>query len=173
MPIYEFLCVPCNRVYSFMTASYDTSRVPACPKCGATDMHRQVSAFAFVRGGAGKAGRGEAGADDGGLGDDFGPGGGPDLDDPRVEREMMRLMADAEHMDENDPRQLGRMMRRMSEITGEPMDEEMEEAVRRLEAGEDPERIEDDLGDLGLGGEGGMGGSLGGPPSYDDDLYSF
>jgi len=172
MPIYEFLCPPCNRVFSFLNPAYDVDRVPPCPKCGGTGMRRAVSRFAFVRGGA-KAGQGDPGADFGagatGIDDDPGPGGGPDLDDPRIEHEMMKLMADAEHMDENDPRQLGRLMRRMSEITGESLDAEMEEAVRRLESGEDPEKVEEDMGDLGLGGEGGFGG----PPSYDDDLYSM
>ena len=167
MPIYEFLCTPCNRVYSFLTQSYDPDRTPTCPRCGSSDMHRRVSQFAFVRGGGKSSGAGSA--DDDLAGADFEPGGGPDVDDPRVEREMMQLMSDAESMDENDPRQLGRLMRRMSEISGEPLDEEMEEAVRRLESGEDPERVEEDMGELGLGGgEGGLGG-----PSFDDDLYSF
>ncbi len=165
MPIYEFLCGPCNRVYSFLSQRYDVEKTPECPKCGASDMRRMVSRVSVIRSG-GQSGRT---GDEGGLDDDLGPGGGPDLDDPRLEREMMRLMSDAEHMDENDPRQLGRLMRRMAEITGEPMDEQMEEAVRRLEAGEDPERVEEDMGDLGLGGEGGFGGG----PSYDDDLYSM
>jgi hypothetical protein len=88
---------------------------------------------------------------------------------------MMRLMSDAEGIDENDPRQLGRLMRRMSEITGENLEPEMDEAVRRLEAGEDPEKIEEDMGDL-LGDEEGMdddGYGYGGGPSYDDGLYSM
>ena len=62
-------------------------------------------------------------------------------------------------MDESDPRQLGRLMRRMSEITGEPMEEEMQEAVRRLEAGEDPDKVEEDLGDLLATRAGGSGAS--------------
>ncbi len=50
MPIYEFLCPECNRIYSFMypTMSDDS---PPCPKCGSQQMERQVSLFAFVRGG--------------------------------------------------------------------------------------------------------------------------
>ena len=179
MPIYEFLCPPCNRVYSFHTQRYEVDRVPPCPKCGSADMRRMVSKFAFVRGGSQR--KPEPAGDEpmtgGGFDDDFGgpgapggPGGGPDFDDPRVEREMMKLMADAEHMDENDPRQLARMMRRMSEVTGEALDAEMEDAVRRLESGEDPERVEEDMGGLGLGPD---DGGYGGPPSYDDDLYSF
>jgi putative FmdB family regulatory protein len=184
MPIYEYLCPPCNRVYSFLVPSVTDTRQPVCPKCGAAELHKQVSRFAFVRGkggaakGAGVGQGGDFGAGDFGDGDfGGGPGGpgGPDpLDDPRMEREMMRLMQEAEHIDENDPRQLGRLMRRMSETTGEPLDAEMEEAVRRLESGEDPDKIEADMGDvLGMGGEGGGFGEGMGPPTYDDGLYSL
>ncbi len=157
MPIYEYLCRSCNRVYSFLASSVHVTRQPTCPKCGATDLERKVSRFAVLKSGSGESqepAEKSAGERDA-------------LDDPRVEREMMRLMSEAEHIDENDPRQLGRLMRRMSEITGEPLEPDMEEAMRRLEAGEDPDKIEEDLGDLfGEGGEGGLG-----PPSYDDDLY--
>jgi putative FmdB family regulatory protein len=181
MPIYEYLCSPCNRVYSFLVPSVTDTCQPTCPKCGADELRKQVSRFAFVRG---KGGTG-SGSPAGGFGEgDFGeqgPGapGGPDaLDDPRMEREMMRLMHEAEHIDENDPRQLGRLMRRMSEATGEALDAEMEEAVRRLEAGEDPDKIEADMGDVLGMGEGGMGegGGFGtgmGPPTYDDGLYTL
>lgn len=178
MPIYEYLCPDCNRIYSFLSQKYNPDEAPACPKCGGTRLTKAVSRFAFVRSGpSGGGGSGEGGdmGEMGGMGGmgGMGEGGGPDpLDDPRVEREMMQLMAQAENMDENDPRQLGRLMRRMSEISGEPLDGEMEEAVRRLESGEDPERIEDDLGDV-LGGEMGMGGGAYGAPDYDDDLYSM
>ncbi|MBC8009585.1 MAG: hypothetical protein H7067_05775 [Burkholderiales bacterium] len=58
-----------------------------------------------------------------------------------------------ESVDENDPRAMARMMRRMSELTGEKIDGEMEEVVRKLEEGADPESLEDQLG----GGEGGAG----------------
>lgn len=161
MPIYEYLCPDCNRIYSFMSRSFSDAKQPTCPKCGAVDLRKQVSRFAFVRG--------KTSADDE---SGPGPGGGNDpLDDPRVEREMMKLMSDAEHLDENDPRQLGRFMRRMSELTGEPLDAEMEEAVRRLESGEDPEKIEDDMGDVLGGGGPDPYDPYGAPPSYDDGLY--
>jgi hypothetical protein len=48
-------------------------------------------------------------------------------------------------VDENDPRAMGRMMRRMAEATGEPMDGQMEEVVRRLEEGADPESLGEEL----------------------------
>lgn len=91
------------------------------------------------------------------------------MDDPQVEGAMERLMQDAEGIDENDPRQLGHLMRRMTDITGENMGPDMETAIRRLEAGEDPEKIEEDMGDL-LGEDGGPGGP-GAGPDYDDGLY--
>lgn len=177
MPIYEYLCPDCNRVYSFLVQRPDPERQPSCPKCGAADLRKQVSRFAFKRSGAvAKQDAGDAAADfagDGGDWGDMGPGGeGPGgLDDPMADREMMRLMRDMEHLDENDPKQLAQMMRRMSTVTGEPFDAEMEDAVRRLESGEDPERVEEDMGGGLLGGP--DGGGMSGPPSYDDDLYSF
>lgn len=172
MPIYEYLCVPCNRVFSFMAKSHAETREknPACPQCGGPEMRRALSRFAIGGGTRKSAGEGAPGAS--------GAGGEDGCDDPRVEREMMRLMDAAEGMDDNDPRQLGALMRRMSEISGEHLDPAMEEAVRRLESGEDPEKIEEDLGELlDDGGEGegmGMGGGgCGDAPSYDDGLYSF
>ena len=58
-------------------------------------------------------------------------------------------------LDENDPRSIGRWMRRMSAETGEELGSEFEEVVGRLEAGENPESIEQSMPDLGgsdLGG---------------------
>jgi len=51
-------------------------------------------------------------------------------------------------MDEEnpDPRQMGSLMRKMCEMTGEKMDGVMEEVVRKLEEGANPEELEDSLG---------------------------
>jgi putative FmdB family regulatory protein len=58
---------------------------------------------------------------------------------------------------EDDPRELGRMMRKMSSEMGEDMGPEFDEVIGRLEAGQSPEDIESELPDLG-GPEGGLGG---------------
>ena len=75
------------------------------------------------------------------------PGG--DEMDPRMERMMAEMESDMAGMDENnpDPRALGRMMRKMTEATGQKMPAEMEQMIRRLEAGEDPEKLEEEFGD--------------------------
>ena len=49
-------------------------------------------------------------------------------------------------VDENDPKAMARMMRKMSEATGEKIDGEMEEVVRKLEEGADPDSLEEQLG---------------------------
>jgi len=157
MPIYEFLCPHCNVIYSFLSRRIDTKKVPRCPKCGAEDLRRVPSRF-----GVGSS-RPKA---------TTGAGEGPDLDDPRVEREMMRFAAEMESMDENDPRQMAHAVRRMAEIAGEPITPAMEEMIRRLEAGEDPEKVEEEMGDAleeEMGEEG--GGAFGEAPTHDDGLY--
>ena len=51
----------------------------------------------------------------------------------------------------DDPESLGRMMRKMSSETGEPMPPEFDEVVGRLEKGETPDQIEKQMPDLGSG----------------------
>ncbi len=60
-------------------------------------------------------------------------------------------------LDENDPKSLARMMRKMANETGEELGPEFDEVVGRLEAGEDPESIEKSMPELGdtMGGGGG------------------
>jgi hypothetical protein len=64
-------------------------------------------------------------------------------------------------VDEEDPRSLGRMMRKMGSELGEDVPPEFDEVVGRLESGERPEEIEESMPDLGSG----LGGEAG-----DDDL---
>ncbi len=66
--------------------------------------------------------------------------------------------SDFDSLSEDDPRALGRLMRRMGDETGEDMGEEFDEIVGRLEAGEDPESIEESLPGGGEGGDGYLSG---------------
>lgn len=55
---------------------------------------------------------------------------------------------------EDDPKALGRMMRRMGEEMGEDVGPEFDEVVSRLEKGQDPEEISREMPDLGDDGGG-------------------
>ena len=77
----------------------------------------------------------------------------------RSEESRMEDLADPGNLEglEDDPKALGRMMRRMSGEMGEEMGPEFDEVIDRLEAGQSPEDIEQSMPDLGAG-EGSAGG---------------
>jgi putative FmdB family regulatory protein len=178
MPIYEFYCRHCHRVMSFLSRAVDTDKTPACPRCGREDLARRVSAFAISKG------RKEEPAPE--------KPPGPDVDEARLERAMEALAGDMDSIDENDPRQGAQLMRKLFSATGMPVGGGMEEALRRMEAGEDPEKIEEEMGDVFE--EDPFGGLLGGegtekepgegkknlarlrrmlPPAHDPELYEM
>ncbi len=86
----------------------------------------------------------------------------------RSEDSRMEDLADPAGLEglEDDPKALGRMMRRMSSEMGEEMGPEFDDVIDRLEAGQSPEEIEQAIPDLG--GEGGGAGGM--PGGFDDDL---
>lgn len=53
------------------------------------------------------------------------------------------------NLDENDPRSIGRFMRKMSSEMGEDLGDDFNEVVNRLEKGESPESIEKSMPELG------------------------
>ena len=50
---------------------------------------------------------------------------------------------------EDDPKEMGRMMRKMGKEMGEELPPEFDEVVDRLESGQSPEEIEKEVPDLG------------------------
>jgi len=76
----------------------------------------------------------------------------------RSEESRLESMADPSVLEglEDDPRSLGRMMRQMSQETGEEMGPEFDEVIDRLESGQSPDDIEKAMPELSE--EGGMGG---------------
>jgi len=166
MPIYEFACPKCRRIFSFLSKRVNPSHSPTCPKCGRKKLSKEVSRFAMLKGVAEPQAAAENAEDGPPM---------PDLDDPRVARAMSEMERDMEHLDENNPRHMAHMLRKMKDLmpTG-TLPKEFDVAIKRLEAGEDPEKIEEDMGDvLGdlMGGEGGPGG--GGGYTRDEGLYDY
>lgn len=70
------------------------------------------------------------------------------LDEAKMERAFGALMREAENVGEDDPRQMAALMRKFTSGTGLNLGGSMEEALSRMEAGEDPEQIEKEMGDL-------------------------
>ena len=163
MPIYEFFCADCNTIFNFFSTRITTDKKPDCPKCGRPNLEKMMSTFATI---------GKAKED----GDDPLAG----LDESKMEQAFEGLMREAESINEEDPRQMATLMRKFSDTTGISLGEPMEEALSRMEAGEDPDQIEQEMGDL-LEGDDAF--SLDAmkkkvksgprPPVYDEKLYDL
>ena len=150
MPIYEYRCADCKKKVSVFFRSFSEVDHAAarCPNCNGSQLTRLISKVRVIRGAS--ASSSSEGVDDSML----------------------------DGLDENDPRSLGKMMRRMADETGEDLGAEFGEVVGRLEKGEDPEAIEksmpelaDTAGEVGGAGEMGMGGldGMGGMGSFGDE----
>lgn len=129
MPIYEFFCDDCNTIFNFFSSRPNTEKRPDCPKCGKQPLSKMMSTFATI---------GKAKEKDG---DDPLAG----VDESKMEQALAGLMREAEHLNEDDPRQMASLMRRFADTTGLNLGAPMEEAIARMEAGEDPEQIEHEM----------------------------
>ena len=163
MPVYEFYCPDCHTIFNFLARRVTTERRPDCPRCGRPELSRQVSRFAISKGRAEEPAEGLAG-----------------LDEERLTQAMAGLAGEMSGMDENDPRQMAQLMRKLATATGMNLSDSMEEAMRRLEAGEDPELLEQEfeglLGDDNLDNLFTPAGVKGlrrqyTPPAHDETLY--
>lgn len=103
------------------------------------------------------------------------------IDESKMEKAMQALAKETEGMNEDDPRQAADLMRKLTDMTGMELGPGMQEALNRMEQGEDPEKIEAEMGDL-LEGEdpfllpGKKGKARGGSrvePFRDDTLYDL
>ncbi len=131
MPIYEFYCDDCNTIFNFYSSRMNTEKRPLCPKCKTKSLTRWMSSFALT---------GNA-KEDGDM-DDM------DFDEGKMESAMQMLAGEAEKINEDDPRQAADLMRKLTKMTGMELGSGMEEALSRMESGEDPESIESEMGDI-------------------------
>jgi len=133
MPIFEFYCPDNNRIYQFLAKTQaQAARIPKCPDNPKFRMQKIVSRFA-VNTGVKEAPVAPTGPDS-------------RAEDARSEAALSQVEREFEHLDEANPREMGKVLRRMAELTGEKIEGRMEEAVRKLEEGVDPDELEERLG---------------------------
>ena len=130
MPIYEFYCVDCHTIYNFFSRRINTAKQASCPNCGRVELDRQISLFSVSKG----------------LTEDGDPFAG--MDESKMEKVMASMAGEFENINEEDPKQMARMMRKLYDTTELNIGAGMEEAIQRMEAGDDPDKIEEDLGDV-------------------------
>jgi hypothetical protein len=133
MPIYEFYSPDTRKIYTFFARSLAyAGKTPRCPDRPTARMEKLISNFSVT-------GRAKER-------DELSTGG--EGDDAQLDAAMAEMEREFGGMDESnpDPRQLARMMRKMSSLTGEKMPVQMEEMIARMEKGEDPEKLEEEYG---------------------------
>ena len=139
MPIYEFYCESCHTVFNFFSQRVNTETHPDCPMCGRSHLERRVSVFSVSRKQAEQASASFEG-----------------VDESRLEQAIMSMAGELEGFDQDNPQQAVRAMRKVMDQAGIELGDGVEEAIGRLEAGDDPDEIEATLGN-----------------SFDDDANPF
>jgi putative FmdB family regulatory protein len=137
MPSYEFQCLDCRSRFE-LYLTYDQYGIVeiCCTHCDSTNIQRKIGRIRVAK------------SEDSRL-DDL----SSDFSDPAA---MAGL--------EDDPKALGRMMRKMSREMGEDMGPEFDEVIDRLEKGQSPDEIEKAIPDIG--GDDGTGGGFGGMDEF-------
>lgn len=135
MPIYEFYCEKCHALFNFFSARIDTETLPPCPREQDHELQRRPARFAMITSSEEVEGSPE---------DDLLSG----LDENRLEAAMAAMEGDMSTLgDEEDPRAMAGLFRRFGELAGLEMGSRMEEVLQRLESGEDPDALDEELGD--------------------------
>ena len=158
MPIYEYQCGDCRRRVSLFYQSISLAEArqaeARCPQCGSAQLRRLVSRFSVIR----PDPRSKTDPVDAPFDPDsaeYGGGSGP-LDEGMggmgaFDSLGEQMMAG---MDDEDPRSIARWARQMQAETGEDLGPEFNAALGRIESGEDPDRVMDDM-EPALAGDGG------------------
>ena len=137
MPLYDYVCLDCSKRFDvFMTYTEYGTRPVCCSHCGSRNTRRKLNRVRVARS---EDSRLESMAND--------------FSDPSALAGM-----------EENPRELGRVMRRMGSEMGEEMPPEFDEVVDRLEKGQSPEEIEKEVPGL----EEGMAGDIDGDGGLDE-----
>ena len=162
MPVYEFYCGKCNTIYNFFSRTINNDRIPQCPKCQVAKLKKKISLFNTP---SGKAKETEDSM--------------PNIDESRLQKAMAMLGREAGSINEDDPKQAANLLRKLSDAAGLNLGPGFQEALARLERGEDPETIEQEMGDIFDGEDPFQQASSTGTksnrqkPKLDDTLYEL
>ena len=122
MPLYDYICLNCQKRFDlFMTYAEYGARPVYCPHCRSDNVRRRPPRVRVAK------------SEESRMEDLAG-----DFSDPSALAGL-----------EDDPQEMGRLMRNMGRELGEEMPPEFDEVVDRLEKGQSPEEIEKELPDLG------------------------
>lgn len=132
MPLYEFYCEPCYTIFTFRSQRVDTVTLPPCPICG-KKLAREVSSFAHIVKGETAAAPKEAGETASRM-------------DEVIAKMGDRLQSLND--DDADPCEAVKVMREMASAGGMKFNKEVQEAMARIEAGEDPEKIDEEFSEV-------------------------
>lgn len=125
MPTYDYVCLNCRKRFEIFISYTEYGKRPvSCPHCQSANVRRRIGRVRLLR-------------------------------SEESHLESLEDLADPQALEglEEDPRALGRMMRKMGEELGEELPPEFDEVVDRLEAGQSPEEIEAALPELAGTGE--------------------
>ncbi len=150
MPIYEYKCDDCNRKVSLFFPSFSAAETRTaagenkCPQCQSAKLTRMISKASLIRATP--------------------SGGGGDLLDPSD-----HIM---DGLNEDDPREIARWARQMKDSMGPELDmgPEFDQAIARIESGEDPDRVMDSLDPEAIGAGAGFGDEDFGDDDDGDDF---
>lgn len=131
MPVYEFYCKDCNTIFNFYSSRINVNKRPLCPRCNRVELEKVISRFSFLKG-----------VKEENM-DNF-----LDIDETKLAKAMSLIESEGQNLNDDDPKKAAQLMRKICNITGLNLGSGIEEAIKRMEAGEDPEKIEEDMGDL-------------------------
>ena len=132
MAIYEYYSPDNKRIYSFYAKSISQSdKLPRCPDNPKYKMIKMISNFSVTENKPNSESVTELMSND--------------SRNHVLQRTMNEIESDMTGIDEENPnpRKLGQLMRKIAEISGRGISEEMEELMRSMEAGEDPDELEE------------------------------
>jgi hypothetical protein len=109
----------------------NTEKRPICPRCNKVFLERLISRFSVLRGAKEK--------------DDIGM---PDLDESKLQKSISLLKREVKDINEDDPKQAAYLLRKLVETTGLDFGSGIEEVLSRMEAGENSDKIEKEMGDI-------------------------